>query len=105
MKTSACRDGTLKTSTTNPHILPFGQQQSGGPNKSSGRIGGQESDSAHWEPERRLFQPYVCGSQGKGLMASSDQSKIPEYTYLVPHHCKMEGIRVMKSLIQKGAGW
>ena len=34
-------------------------------------------------------------------MASSDQSKITEYIP-VPHHFKMEGIRVVKNLIQKG---
>ena len=71
------------------------------PNKSNERIGGQGSNSASLEPERRIFQPHVCDSQGKGLIVSSDQSRSMN-TYLVPHHFKMEGIRVVKSLIQKG---
>ena len=70
---------TIEIPTKNPPNLLFGQQQSGDPNKSSGRIGGQENDSASLEPERRVFQPHVCGSQGRGLMASGDQSKNSEY--------------------------
>ena len=64
--------------TKNPSNLPFGQQQSRGPNKSSEIIDGQESNSASSESER-VFQSHVRGSQGKGLMASGDQSKISEY--------------------------
>ena len=69
----------LATPTKNPPILPSGQNQSGGPNKRSERIGGQESDPAGLEPERRVFQPHGHGSQGRELLASSDQSEIPEY--------------------------
>ena len=72
------------------------------PNKSSERIGGQGSDSASLEPERRIFQPHVCDSQGKGLCVPGDQSRSVN-TYLVSHYFKMEGIRVVKSLIQKGS--
>ena len=66
----------LATPTKNPPILPSGQNQSGGPNKRSERIGGQESDPASLEPERRVFQSHVHGSQGRELLASSDQSEI-----------------------------
>ena len=69
----------LATPTKNPPILPSGQDQSRDPNKRSERIGGQESDPAGLEPERRVFQPHVRGSQGRELLASSDQSEMPEY--------------------------
>ena len=82
-------------------IFPFGQQQSEGLTRAMRELVDKGVIQPVWNQRGGFFQLHVCDSQGKGLIVSSDQSRSAN-TYLVPHHFKMEGIRVVKSLIQKG---